>query len=1183
MRTAMKDNKSMDFALEEAMKERGIVSEVVGAPVVYYNGHHYTLDHDTKTGLFSVLHTTGRDRGYRVLGEAGKTRDPKSALDMAEAHSKTMKEAENNPLIAALTERMKSDKEKESQRKEMSSKKKEVINVKPKLEEKKEVVAEASKGDYFISGSSYNGLPADEYDALIKQANDAAEKHSKHAAELKAAAAKANKGGKHATVVGGGYLKSVNASQHYRILADHLAKAKDFYHGGKVQKKSPDDKSKPKLKESLVESPTNYTRRMLLDRRWSEGRVKSNDIRSEITKHGLGFSPYGELTDKHGKGTGLHYAADSVAGTAGLIDKRKRNADGSGAGYIPLRSREHTATTLKSLGLAEETDNIGTSRAKQQREVKAESAPIEEAAGTSEKHYVAVAKILNDMYKQDHGGKDSPHHRAVNMVRSHMHDVFAADNKNFDHERFNKAVYDGIDESEIFEAATLRGKRLQVKGPDGKWKWVFAHGQPHNTVVTTMSKRKALHHPSDEDFFRTHFSSKEFRSAHDLDESKIFEASVGDRVGWNSEAGHDTGTIIKIHTKPFAVNGYTHHASEDDPQYAIKSKSGHVAYHKRGAIHSEEILDKLNEISTNTLASYIPKAAENSAYMRAASAVILNRNDKYKGDPARRLRAASAAYDKSDKRQEGIQRATDRLEKRATRVGEEILAEKTSRDGSNPVKFNIGMQKGRDGEAVPEDDIRKAVEAHGFKINRMHVKHPKDGSEAKAIVSTHTHHDKKAVAHHLMGLSKDLGQEAIAARQGQAGHLVGPKAAEWGGRFIKKFFNENEELITEALSSKTYISVAKRLYDAMNGDDGNSMSDEDRKAYHNAIRSTAHALSDYFAKDNPRFDSARFHKAAGTELNEDELNELSAYTLGQYLQHAINSKTRAAYDAGKIDGKGIETEYDDNRRNDLGAKYLRRSLGVTVARKKLVKKAEGYERVKDAIKEDELNELSPELLTRYIRKSIVDKGDRDRRGSSESGMSRLVTNKEMAADMKQKAAEHDKKSAKRFAGLLTATNKMKMKAIGEESLNELSPELLAKYIERASDDRVHHARRWGIDTAIKTTTADKEEKESRNKSAKEHAAKEDKRLFGVSTALRSLRKKSVKEEYEHPVQRGDHVSVRHDGEEWTGKVLKPKYSSTFGSTSSGASGHQIIPDPHHQSRYGHKPVNVNPQHVSRID
>src|SRR5574337_81371 len=74
MRTAMKDNKSMDFALEEAMKERGIVSEVVGAPVVYYNGHHYTLDHDTKTGLFSVLHTTGRDRGYRVLGEAGKTR-----------------------------------------------------------------------------------------------------------------------------------------------------------------------------------------------------------------------------------------------------------------------------------------------------------------------------------------------------------------------------------------------------------------------------------------------------------------------------------------------------------------------------------------------------------------------------------------------------------------------------------------------------------------------------------------------------------------------------------------------------------------------------------------------------------------------------------------------------------------------------------------------------------------------------------------------------------------------------------------------------------------------------------------------------------------------------------------------------------------------------------------------------
>ena len=58
---------------------------------------------------------------------------------------------------------------------------------------------------------------------------------------------------------------------------------------------------------------------------------------------------------------------------------------------------------------------------------------------------------------------------------------------------------------------------------------------------------------------------------------------VGDRVTWNSEAGHVSGTIIKVHTKDVDYKGHTHHASEDDPQYEIKSsKTEHIAMH-RGA------------------------------------------------------------------------------------------------------------------------------------------------------------------------------------------------------------------------------------------------------------------------------------------------------------------------------------------------------------------------------------------------------------------------------------------------------------------------------------------------------------------------------------------------------------------------------------------------------------------------
>ena len=60
---------------------------------------------------------------------------------------------------------------------------------------------------------------------------------------------------------------------------------------------------------------------------------------------------------------------------------------------------------------------------------------------------------------------------------------------------------------------------------------------------------------------------------------------IGDHVKWNSEAGYVTGKITKIHTADFDYKGYTHHASKDDPQYAIRSdKTDHVAVHKGKAL-----------------------------------------------------------------------------------------------------------------------------------------------------------------------------------------------------------------------------------------------------------------------------------------------------------------------------------------------------------------------------------------------------------------------------------------------------------------------------------------------------------------------------------------------------------------------------------------------------------------------
>ncbi len=60
---------------------------------------------------------------------------------------------------------------------------------------------------------------------------------------------------------------------------------------------------------------------------------------------------------------------------------------------------------------------------------------------------------------------------------------------------------------------------------------------------------------------------------------------VGDHVTWNSEAGHVSGKITKVHTQNSDYKGYTHHATADEPQYEIKSdKSEHIAMHKGAAL-----------------------------------------------------------------------------------------------------------------------------------------------------------------------------------------------------------------------------------------------------------------------------------------------------------------------------------------------------------------------------------------------------------------------------------------------------------------------------------------------------------------------------------------------------------------------------------------------------------------------
>ena len=60
---------------------------------------------------------------------------------------------------------------------------------------------------------------------------------------------------------------------------------------------------------------------------------------------------------------------------------------------------------------------------------------------------------------------------------------------------------------------------------------------------------------------------------------------VGDRVAWNSEVGRVTGVIFRKITSEIVFKGYRRHASNDEPQFLIKSdKTDHVAIHKATAL-----------------------------------------------------------------------------------------------------------------------------------------------------------------------------------------------------------------------------------------------------------------------------------------------------------------------------------------------------------------------------------------------------------------------------------------------------------------------------------------------------------------------------------------------------------------------------------------------------------------------
>ncbi|WP_347111044.1 DUF2945 domain-containing protein [Paenarthrobacter sp. S56] len=63
----------------------------------------------------------------------------------------------------------------------------------------------------------------------------------------------------------------------------------------------------------------------------------------------------------------------------------------------------------------------------------------------------------------------------------------------------------------------------------------------------------------------------------------------GTRVEWNTSQGTTYGKIIEKKTSDFVLDGNTHRASDDEPQYVVESeKTGARAAHKGSALREKK-------------------------------------------------------------------------------------------------------------------------------------------------------------------------------------------------------------------------------------------------------------------------------------------------------------------------------------------------------------------------------------------------------------------------------------------------------------------------------------------------------------------------------------------------------------------------------------------------------------------
>lgn len=451
------------------------------------------------------------------------------------------------------------------------------------------------------------------------------------------------------------------------------------------------------------------------------------------------------------------------------------------------------------------------------------------------------------------------------------------------------------------------------------------------------------------------------------------------------------------------------------------------------------------------------------------------------------------------------------------------------------IKFNIGTKIGRGEDTLSMDDIKKAVEAHGFRVKRMRTK-TRGKFEPTAIVSTRHKFSNKEVPGAVDSLSKALGQEAIATHHRGRGGLYGPEAAGWGGKFVKRFFTENnlDPTVIEGLNDADFDWIAES------------------------------AIENYEAGMRSIFKDCE-------NLTESQLLELSHEVLHRYVSKAIEDRDASRVAAQRAHGDAADHDRAAKKAHTAVGSHVHRMLADS-DRKSAAdqehladKRTKGIAKAKDKLKEsdemmneDKLLELSKETLQRYATaaghsafKMRADAHWHDQRGEYHADKANDRDVDPVNRNLHYRAGrEHDKKASElmgkvydRDENVRKASDKIRDKQeaanralarkdemngdkpLKEGQLNELSSHALADYVRKAHDNKDHaegvrKAKSAMVNKALHRShsddDADDKVQESRLLSLAEALIS---RLDELSTdTLGSYTKKAVKDKEQHDVQ-----------------------------------------------------------------